>query len=488
MPDSVSPLKKQKNEKPKQPKTTKLNNMKISIKIAAALLALGIVSEASADPTVYLTGSTAFRATAYKALSASFPTNNAAEVFDSNTVTQVTYGNSSAGSANYMLFHGNINGSGVFIDCRWSGSEAGIASACNTSLANKDRNGTTIALAGSPALWLDVSQFSAPLSGAVVGTNPPNSLLEFGGDTSQAHGADLAQADTSQGVSWTPNLGSGQTALKSYGIEGIVTFVFCKNYQSAATLTAAPAAAAQAYNDLNNISIPQIYALLSQGKLTSGFLTGNTNDTIKVYAVGRNLGSGTRMNTLSDTTYGPHNGVSQYSIGAGVQPGEAQTETLAITNEANNGYESGGGVAEALDIDGSLDQTDPIVGGTGWMAVGYAGPSDVYPSAPTGTVPNPMGPSNWLTLGGVAASNGTIENGQYEFWGSEHLYGKNGISGIQDTVGSKLYSGIVAQIALAGYGTNSAILDPAIPLTAMKASKSSDTAFPIPGTMTQFKY
>ena len=130
--------------------------MKIITQLSAALLALGIVSQAGADPVVYLTGSTAFRSTIMTAILNNTGTNNGG-VFDTGTVTYVTYGNSVPTSCNFAAVHGNINGSPVYLDCAWSGSEAGIASACNTSLQNQDRNGNSIPLAGSPETWLNVS-------------------------------------------------------------------------------------------------------------------------------------------------------------------------------------------------------------------------------------------------------------------------------------------------------------------------------------------
>src|SRR5690242_20326326 len=124
--------------------------MKISTQITAALIAVGIVSQAMAlDPVVYLTGSTAFRSTTF--LSLADNNGDAGAVFKPGTITYGTWGNSSASGANYMVFHGTLtNGQSIYIDCAWSGSEAGIASACNTTLGNTDRNGNPITLAGSP--------------------------------------------------------------------------------------------------------------------------------------------------------------------------------------------------------------------------------------------------------------------------------------------------------------------------------------------------
>src|SRR5690348_9041267 len=115
--------------------------MKISTQLTAALLAMGLVSQALAtDPVVYLTGSTAFRSSVFLALADN--NGDAGALFDAGSVTFGTWGNGSAGGANYMVFHGTIGGAGVYVDCAWSGSEAGIASACNSTLQNIRRDNT----------------------------------------------------------------------------------------------------------------------------------------------------------------------------------------------------------------------------------------------------------------------------------------------------------------------------------------------------------
>jgi len=437
--------------------------MKISTHITAALFALGIVSQASADPVVYLTGSTAFRSTIDTALLNNTGTNNGG-VFDSGTVTYVAYGNANQLSANYLVVHGNINGSPTYIDVAWSGSEAGIASACNTTLKNTDRNGNIINLAGSPEQWLNVNAVTLS-GGAGIPTNPPSSLLETNSDgTPNFHGADLAQADTSQAVSWTPYQAGTQTALNDFGVEGVVTFSVSKNVQTTAS---------QPWLDCTNVTIPQLATILGTGFVPASYMTGNPSDNNQfVYIVGRNRGSGTRMNVLADSHYGTKNAVQQYSVGLGIE--EPATSSLILTNEGNNGYESGGGVVKALFIPGSCQQTDPFTGNSGWFAIGYASPSDLLNSA------NLVNTNNWVTLDGVPECNGTIENGSYWYWGHEHLYGKYQISGIQDTVGNILFqaAGLTLNTLYNGsvYGNH----DAGIAKQYMNCTKTSDSAYPSP--------
>ena len=424
--------------------------MKINAKITMALLALGIVAQASADNVVYLTGSTAFRSTVYNAL------HTVGDVFDATNpvISEVEFGGSSASGANYMLFHGTIGGTPTYIDCAWSGSEAGIASACGATLHNVDRNGTQINLAGSPETWL-LADGSISVTGW-TNRAPTGSELE-----ASSHIADIAQADTSQAVSLTPRVVSTSTDLKDYGVEGVVTFTWVKNVNSSPTSD---------WTDLVNVTLPQVDVLLGRGYEYPALFTGNNTETNRyVYLVGRNKGSGTRANELVDHNYGPTTkSIVQFSIGLGVE--ETANGLLQLTNENNNGYESGGGVAAALGINGSCQQTDPFFGKSGWFAVGFLGCSDAVKS---GLAVSP----NWLTLDGVLESDGAIEEGQYYAWGHEHLYGRNGISGYQDTDAQVIFSGI--QTSLGTSGSVAANHDAAIALTYMHCDKASDVAYPV---------
>src|ERR1017187_879148 len=93
--------------------------MKLQTSLTAALIALGIISQASATQYVYISGSTAARNAAYATL-------NSTAVFDS-APSVVTQGNAAAAKANYMTFSNTIAGTPTVIKCEWSGSEAGVS-------------------------------------------------------------------------------------------------------------------------------------------------------------------------------------------------------------------------------------------------------------------------------------------------------------------------------------------------------------------------
>lgn len=443
--------------------------MKTSNLLSAAAVALGIISQAHADPVVYVTGSTAFRSIVFASLSSTAGTNNGG-VFDSTPAVQYgTYGNATPASGSYMVFHGNIAGSPVYIDCAWSGSEAGIASACNTSLTNVDRNGVQIPLAGSPQTWLNVSNVTLAAGGFTASTNPAANSGFFEGASRQA---DLSQADTSQAISFTPPTPSlPLTQLQDFGVEAIVTFTLSRNNQPNPS---------NEWTHCSNVTLPQLSVLFADGVVPAGFISGNpTDDDFSVYLVGRNLGSGTRMNMLGDSQYGAHKAVQQFSIGFGVEETPHQ-QLLVLTNEGDNGYESGGDVAKALAItnstpnSGSCQQKDPFNGGVGWFALGYLGPSDAASAGNFGGVPT----TSWVTVDGVLSSNQAIENGSWWFWGHEHLYGRNGISGTPQTVGNLIFKGVQGTVNLQALGVNPASHDAAIQNTLMNVSKASDVAFP----------
>jgi hypothetical protein len=414
--------------------------MSIKTPLIAALVAAGFICQASAANVVYLTGSTAFRSTMFNAL------NTPGTVFDAGTVTRATRSGSTTNNSSYMLFFGKISGTDTYIDCYWNGSEAGIACAANVSVLNDG-----LPLAGNPAIWLKADG-SVPMTDT-GSTGPTSSELE-----TNSHGADLACADSSQAVSLTPFVAGTSTALKDYGVMGIIAFTWAKNVNSSPNA---------AWSNLKNITTYQMQALLAAPQ-HAALLTGVATDTNYVYVVGRNKGSGTRVNVLADASYGITTAVNQFSIGGGVST--STSGTLSLLAENDNGYESGGGVATALGIDGSCGQTDPYHSTyPGWLAVGYLSCSDAITHGLT--VAN-----NWLTENGVPESDGAVIEGQYSYWGNEHIFGKYLISGYQDTVGSKIFNGMVTLLNTTAPSLTAH--DAPIGTTWMHCTKPSDTSYP----------
>lgn len=422
--------------------------------MASAVLAAGILCQANAANVVYLTGSTAFRGVVYNSLN----TFGAGGVFDAAPAI-TTYGKATAPSsgATWMLFHGNIGGVDTYVDCLWSGSEAGIACVASATPSQTLNDGGP--LANVPAYFL--------VPDATI--NPPPGLSTAPGSTQTntvSTRADLAMADTSQVVSLTRTPALSPIGSAS-GIVGIVPFTWVKNQQTFPTPSW--------YSNLVNLTHEQLQIQLA-GPQVVGFFTGNNADTNNfVYTVGRNKGSGTRANALADSRYGIGVPVDQFSIG-GFPTTDGATlllqdnSTFLTPAGSDDGYESGGDVSKAMSIKGSTAQTDPNFGVTGWMAIAYLGIGDA--------TANGNSTNNWLTLNGVSESNGTVENGTYSLWGHEHLYGQPGISVTSPAynVGTNLAAIIPTKLG----GSSSTANDTGIATKYMHCDKGngSDTAIP----------
>src|SRR5262249_20296727 len=136
---------------------------------------------------------------------------------------------------------------------------------------------------------------------------------------------------------------------------------------------------------MDNITHPQIRVLLGFQQ-PAAFFTGNPAHTNNVYPVGRNKGSGTRVNALADSSYGVTKPVQQFSLNGVPFAGVGSAATLAVVD--NNGYESGGDVSKALRVDGT--QSSTVDGNTGYITVGYLGLGDATAAAD--------GPNNLLAM------------------------------------------------------------------------------------------
>jgi hypothetical protein len=434
--------------KPKSEKTKQDIDMnrKTLLLVCSALAALGAVSQVSAQTTnFYITGSTAFRSKTFNAI---FGLSGW-----TGSPTFAGRGGSHANGDNcpYMLWHGTYHGIDTFINCVWSGSEAGVASVA--------------APGGNPVFFLKTT---------VTGTN---SSAPLSTETNTSPTApDLCLADTSQAVSLNPTphlvgmgtLGGGSDP----GRIGVVPFTWAKNVQSNPS---------NFWSEISNITDAQARNLLS-GPIVPALMTANPVDTNNfIYCVGRNSFSGTHVNTMLETKIGISFPPQQFSIGGFPKSSTAfvagDPNALDSTSLTLNGYDSGGDVQKALSIDASCQQADPNFGGTGWMAIGYLGMDDA--NGITNVNNHTGGPTYFLTLNGNLESDGAVEHGEYNYWGYEHLYGRVNIAGTGAAVlGADLAAdpgGIPSQLA---GGTPSAHSG-GIKLTNMHSSKNSDQADPI---------
>lgn len=441
-----------------------MNMKKQAVIAAAAALALGLTAQANAQTAVYITGSTAFRTQTMNAVYA---------LFDGGAPTNiVSRGGTDPHSATYAIVSGTIGGATHSFDIYtlWSGSEAGLAALSGTSIPDTDFNGNNDTIPN------DVTYFLVPgISPATSANNPA-----AGETNTVAQTPDLSMADTSKNVSFSASanfttFGSGATLSEV----GIVPFTWAKCTNSA------PFAA---WSHLTNITHDQALVELGGAQVAS-FFTGVSNDqSVVVYAVGRNQGSGTRVNCLADTGYGIGNPVDQWAVNpTGATPGTFGPPFVAIgavdtgihnaydlVEVVNAGFESGGNVSADLSIDGcsSANIYDPnsqtLNPAGAVITVGYLGLSDASK--------NSLGTNLWLTLNGVFESDDAVAQGQYSYWGYEHLYGKPGLGGSQLSYGQSLFTTIRAQVVALNNAPGKH--NTGIALGYMQASKDSDLAFP----------
>jgi hypothetical protein len=356
--------------------------MKCNKLITSALLALGLVSSASAASSVtlngtnytvvYITGSTAFRSFVFSAVTA--PT-----TFDSGAyVTQPASGVS--GSTSAYNIYGTIGGTPTLLSFDFTGSEAGLAAITGLSVGISNPN--------------TASSLTGYLGSGVVLPGTPNAtayLNPADGTSKVTAVADLAFSDTAQAVS----LSAAKPALVDYGIVGVVPFTWAKG-----KLTGAQSSS---YTNLVNVSTAQLKYLAGNGVEVASYFTGQAGDTNDIYLIGRNKGSGTRVNMVLDT-----------------QKGTSASASVDQWVPADSFYATGTqnaltfGTVQALTAAGGLVEV---------INDGYAGIGD-WQGAGAGLAAGAVA----LSENGVYESDGAIETGTYSFWGHEHLYGPHGQS------------------------------------------------------------
>jgi hypothetical protein len=338
--------------------------MKINSTLMALGLGLASLSLAEAQTNyVCITGSTAARGTVYNCLSTN--------TFDS-APTIITQTGSGSG-ATYMMFQGYIGGAAYTVKCDWSGSELGILDVAD----------------GRSQQFLNDS--------AVNGGSGPYVTLPV----------DLCMADNAQAFSRTPS-----PVLQNGTEVCVIPFTFVKESGSAA--------------DLANVT-DQAFQQVASGGATLGLLTGNPADTTTVYLTGRDVNSGTRVNTFGDTGFGIFTTPEQIEVNA------SGMELQGKSYYSSSGYSGGGSVASQMEINLS-GFSDPITGNSSFSVIAYLGISDAK-----NAIANNSGAA-WLTYNGVAESSTAIEVGQYNLWGNEYIYEGNSPSSAASTVFGKLSS------------------------------------------------
>jgi hypothetical protein len=389
--------------KPNTPQKLKREQQKYSMKLLKlmtyAAAGLALVNSSQADTTLYVTGSTAFRSNTHNAIKHIFSGTTLKYAWIQNAAGNATENNSSA-----AMYQGTVTGipGTTTIKTHWSGSEAGVQTVAGGFTVTFLPAGTTLTAAGNQ---LDSS---TALSDSVV----PDVAMA---DAFQA--SSNFKAGTSKGsppFGTYRNLAGHTTGLPAGNIVGIVPFKFVASDDAPGSVT--------------NMSSQIARALFSTGKVPLSMFTGSAADQgVHAFAIGRDIDSGTRLTTFAETGLGALAVVKQYeplkggvrattngtgATGDGVNVAMLTasdfwpSETIDGITEAvgNGGYSSGGTVALVLANHNAANQ----------FMISYLGASDAATATSNG--------AHELTFNGTAFDPNAIAQGDYTFWGYEHLY------------------------------------------------------------------
>lgn len=481
-----------------------MNTLK-KLVLSASLLAMALASTAQAQVTgsptiVRITGSTAFRAAATQAI--------LSLLGPSNQCAYVNSGSSGVAGANQAIFYGSYTPSGgsaipLVIKTFWTGSVGGVKSLSQNSSLTQTISSTTVSsfldnsvITGATAAGVagaqsvDTSTF--PGGGAGIlnfkptgGTNAyPTTAGNWETIQNPPQVADIGFTDAFQNTTLYANANLGATAETvsgAGGIAGLIPFVWVKN----AALTSDPDYTA--WTHLTNVTPNLIKQLLTNGKMPISLATGNAADynalgSATLYAIGRDEDSGTRINQFAESYFGVNSAPKQYySVALGTSPsslGIQITGNLALfpaqtvqgTPEplGHSGFSSGGKVAAELSCYG----TDTI--GARAYFVTNLGLDDAtsFLNATSAATGYTRGVA--LSWNGVPFSVAAMEQGQYSFWGYEHVYYRTG----PITAGGQTVSALTgnAQIFADALVTDLATVDQlvasGVPLSGMQVSRT----------------
>lgn len=281
--------------------------------LGALALLLGLATAANAqNKTVYITGSTAFRAQIFNSLA--------------SDMSLTVCGPDTSGS-NSFTFSGTIadphglgfhnTGTAVDVFCTFAGSGTGVQ-ACQQNYSLTFTN-------------------TAVNGGGVTGGSV---LTEPGADIGMS---DVLQADCPPPASGLPTL--SQVVLSGTDPSG-------NAYQGVAIQPFTWIADSQAVADgVNTMAENTIANAFGNGGSFLSYWTGTA--TTEVYLTGRNNDSGTRITALDDAGLNINNLITQNELDA---------NGINWDNVGNSGYSSGGSVVSAISTSTAL----PAIGYAGW--------------------------------------------------------------------------------------------------------------------------
>lgn len=413
--------------------------------LLAGCAVLASASFVNAQTVIRITGSSAYRGATHNAIL--------------NTMaTGKTYGytGSSLGSASQAIFAGTVGGESVIIKTSWSGSVAGVQTVSQGLNVNflpnsttQSSGGTSGATTGTEAGIPDVAMsdtfqnatpFKSPaLSFVTVGVVPFKWVVNRG-LTSTSVAVDTTAGSNIGTVADTTGLSAGMTitgnanipaASKIGAVTSGTTFTIVKVSDGTAVTTTTAGSGVNtvfaAPAPFNNITPQLAQAVWGSGSAELSLFTGSNADIgKKVFAIGRDPDSGTRLTAFAEAGIGVSATVTQFEPTAvsgvlnSIRPWPQQTVNGITFTPGNGGYSSGGTLATQMGIltnsfeEKKADNTSyaPARTRSGYF-VTYLSTGDATTAINAG--------AKELAYNGVTYSLAAVQQGLYTFWGYEHL-------------------------------------------------------------------
>jgi hypothetical protein len=382
------------------------------------ILALAITSSTFAQTRIYITGSTAFRAVTVNGVGAIL-SGTVGIAYDG-----LTPGVTSATNANAVTWTGGtIGGQAVTIKASWSGSASGIQT-----------------VAGAPNFLVRF------LPDGASGSN--NRDPRQPGNPAESAVPDMCMTDVFQSATLFHETYNGVTyASLTDNAVGVVTFVW-------AASAGFPIGSGSGTSSSFSMTPQLAQALFPSGAIPLSMITGSTVDhDTGVIATGRYFDSGERITAMAETGVGVRTTLHQWK----------PTVSNGIVTHLEP-YPSNGGEPSGSTLAGFLTNTvsttaahevDPTL--TGGFLMTYLGVRDYNNVSATAVK---------IKYAGNDFSQLAVEEGQYTFWGYEHLDYKPTLFSIRLTFATNLRDHILRE--------TSGTLNPNVALSDMLVGRFAD--------------
>lgn len=444
--------------------------------LLAGLALFAISTAAHAQTYIRLTGSTAFRANTHSAI------RNILASGHTYAYTGTTFS-----SANQSIFHGTVGGNPVIIKCSWSGSVDGTNTLSNSvpiafqpdSVVGTTGGTGSIAAVTTSTGGADVSAPNVAMADTFQNSTPFNTnplteikvgVIGFKWLVNRGWSQIALTVDTVSGsniytTASTASLAAGMTvtgtniptASKIGAVIDGTTFtlvdanVGATGNKNAATTSSGNSAIAVAPAPFSNANTQMLQALFANGRLPLAVFTGNAADeTIDVWATGRDPGSGTRLITFAESGIGVSSTVVQYqpTISSGAVtshiPWPAGTFNGIPYTTGNGGQSSGGNLVTYM--------TSTTSGINGYY-ISYMSTNDATTAI--------NGGARELSYNGTYYTLDRVRNGQYPFWCYQFVTYRTSIPAPEKAVADTLANQILT-------------VDSPVLLSSMRVGRASD--------------